>query len=217
MLVHQKMTGRFLAGKWRGDMKKENFISGTGDPKDRFVRLILFLDGGSALSFVDMRKFGKFLSGKEEKILNMDGVRDIGINPLSLSFKLEIFQKILKSKRTSVKTLLLDQKYVSGIGNIYADEILWYAKINPLRESNTLSTKEIRSLFEAVKFVLKKGIKLGGSSISDYRDLFGRKGRYQENFSVYGKIGERCPRCGTLIKRIKIGMRSAHFCPKCQR
>ncbi|MCL4399755.1 DNA-formamidopyrimidine glycosylase [Patescibacteria group bacterium] len=217
MLVHQKMTGRFLIGRWRGEMTKENFKSGTDDPKDKFARLILFLEGGWALSFVDMRKFGKFLSGRESEILGMPGVRDVGLDPFSPDFKFETFRKMLKTRRVAVKKFLLDQKFVSGIGNIYADEMLWYAKINPLKKSNSLSSAEARVLFGALKIILKKSIRLGGSSISDYRDLFGRKGRYQKNFFVYGKNGERCSRCGASIKRIKIGTRSAHFCPKCQK
>ncbi len=216
LLVHQKMTGRFLVGKWNGAMNKDGIRNATHDPKDRFVRLIMFLSGGMALSFIDVRKFGKFMAGPAKDILGSADAKNVGVDPLSKLFTLDLLLKSLAARKVPIKIFLLDQRCVSGIGNIYADETLWHARVSPLKRTNALSGDEARRLFNSMKFVLKRGIKFGGSSISDYRDAFGRRGRYQDHFFVYRRGGFECSRCGSVIKRIKIGSRSTSFCPRCQ-
>jgi formamidopyrimidine-DNA glycosylase len=110
----------------------------------------------------------------------------------------------------------MDQKFIAGIGNIYSDEILFAAKVAPLRLVKTLTTQEIQSIFQNIKKILRAAIKHHGSSVEYYLDAFGRKGNYVKEHKVYRREGEKCSRCGTIIERIKIGGRSAHFCPKCQ-
>lgn len=111
----------------------------------------------------------------------------------------------------------MNQNLIAGIGNIYSDEILWLAKIHPLRRANDLGDKELKNIYEAIKIILKKAVKLRGASISDYRDISGKPGGYAEQRYVYRKEGEKCPRCKGIIKRIKIKSRSAHYCPACQK
>ena len=110
----------------------------------------------------------------------------------------------------------MDQGVVAGIGNIYADEILWKAKVHPERLANSLSDNEVQNIFQSMNFILRKSIKLRGVSIQDYRDVFGKMGEYQNHCLVYGRAGEKCKRCDTEIKKIKLAQRSAHFCPRCQ-
>jgi formamidopyrimidine-DNA glycosylase len=123
---------------------------------------------------------------------------------------------VILSKKSKIKQVLMDQGVISGIGNIYANEILWKAKINPLKSTSSLSDKELKNIFNAMNLILKKSIKLRGVSIQDYRDVFGKLGEYQNHRLVYGKSGEKCKRCNAKIERIKISQRSTHFCPKCQ-
>jgi len=113
--------------------------------------------------------------------------------------------------------VLLDQDLIAGIGNIYSDDILWKAKVHPLRRADSLSDKEIKDIYESTKDILNLAIALGGTSISDYRDVLGGKGGYSDKRLVYKRDGEPCKRCKTPIKRIKVGSRSARFCPKCQK
>ena len=111
----------------------------------------------------------------------------------------------------------MDQEVISGIGNIYSDEILWKAKIHPFKSASKLKDEELKTIYDATKKILEKAVKMRGTSISDFRDPEGKKGKYAEIRSVYQKEGELCPRCGSKIKRVKMGSRSAHFCPKCQK
>ncbi len=213
MLVHQKMTGHFLYGQWerKGDkwtMPEKGLLS---DPWNRFLRLVFYLDNGDMLALSDLRKFAKIeLYDKKdlEKILNL------GPEPLEISFS-EFKTLFLKTKR-KIKQVLMDQTIIVGIGNIYADEILWKAKINPLKPANELTESELKKIFQNMKDILEKALKLKGTSTSDYRGISGERGRFGDFLKVYRKTGEKCSRCETRIKREKVGMRSAHFCPKCQ-
>ncbi len=176
------------------------------------VAEILFQEA-NPLHVYDIRKFSllKVVSQEEFKKL----LKSLGKDALEI--EKEEFFKILSSSNRQIKTLLLDQSRISGLGNIYADEILFRSKINPLRRANSLKSKERERLFCLMKDVLKEAIKLRGSSIRDYVDLFGEKGRFQEKHLVYGKKGKPCPVCGTPLMGIKISQRTTTFCPSCQK
>ncbi len=141
----------------------------------------------------------------------------MGREPLDKQFTLKKFKSVLSEEKRKIKIVLMDQNIIAGIGNIYSDDILWFARIHPLKKTNDLSDKEINNLYSAIKIVLKKALKLRGSSISDYRDTFGRPGGYSDKSFVYQKEGEMCPRSDGMIQRIKVGSRSARYCPICQK
>lgn len=195
MLVHPKMTGRFLLNQ-----------------QDKYGRVIFNFDNGDFVTFSDKRRFARVAFMQTNKI--QDEFSSIGPDALDVSFN--DFKNLINLKKGKIKQMLMDQSVVAGIGNIYADEILWKAKINPLKSARELSPKELKNIFSAMNFILKKSIKLRGVSIQDYRDVFGKMGGYQNHRLVYGREGEKCPRCESKIQKIKIAQRSAHFCPKCQ-
>ncbi len=219
MLVHLKLTGHFLIGKWKKEKKEWIPIEGNEalkDPINRFLRIIFFLNDGRQLALSDLRKFAKIeiLNKKElEKTLSK-----LGPEPLEDTFTLEKFKEILnKVKKGKIKKVLMDQEKIAGIGNIYSDEILWEAKVHPAKEVNKLKEEEIKQIFKAIKKVLKKGVESGGESISDFRKITGEKGKYDDERKVYRREGEKCFRCKAKIKRIKFGERSSYFCSVCQK
>ncbi|MDP3003939.1 MAG: zinc finger domain-containing protein, partial [Candidatus Azambacteria bacterium] len=170
------------------------------------------------MGFSDLRKFGKILVADEKDFKNLEDVKNIGPDPLTPKFGFNEFKSLISKKRGPIKKILIDQNIVSGIGNIYSDEILFVAKIHPLKKTEELGDKELKAIFTATKKILKKAIKLRGTSTSDYRDTAGKAGRYTKARLVYQREGENCPRkCVGIIKRIKIGGRSAHFCSHCQK
>jgi len=221
LLIHQKLTGHLLYGKWQKEKGKwlpqEKNSPLFLDRQNRFIHFLLFLANGKMLALSDLRKFAKIIFAKKEEVLNSNDLKTLGPEPLSKEFTLTYFQKICRKSNKPIKTLLMDQKLISGIGNIYSDEILWQAKISPLRKANSLKEKEIKVIYQKIKVVLKEAIKLQGTSIVDYRKPDGAKGKMDKFLKVYRKEGQKCPRCQGIIKRVIINGRSAHFCPKCQK
>ncbi len=214
MLVHLRMTGYLLLGNWK--YKDNEWIAEEKDLEERsnrFLRFILFLDDGRSLALSDARKFAKvsFISRKEERDLR----RNLGPDPFSLSKK--DFLSLLKGKKREIKPLLMDQSFLAGIGNIYASEILFKAKINPKKKSYLLNEEEIESIYCHMKDILEKAIELKGDSTSDYRLTDGSKGGYQERHLVYKREGLPCFDCHSRIKRSTVGNRGTYFCPKCQK
>lgn len=217
LLVHQKMTGHLLMGKW--ERKEGHWQSSSGpllDPMNRFIHLVFILDNGQMLALSDLRKFAKVELWEKQELEKSKEFLSLGPEPLSRSFTFARFKQRLDGKKVMIKQTLMDQKVIAGIGNIYSDEILWQAKVNPFKPTNLLSERELRAIYLAIKSILRKAVKMKGTSISDYRNLRGEKGMFGSQLKVYRKEGEKCPRCGTPIKRKKIGGRSAHFCPVCQ-
>jgi formamidopyrimidine-DNA glycosylase len=211
-ILHQKLTGHLLLGKWKIENGKIfPLIDGPlkDDPKNLFIRAIFFLDFPLDLGLCDVRKFSKNLIGKEDILKKIK--EDIGPDVLSIDF--DYFYKcILKKKR--IKEILMEQNCFSGIGNIYSDEALWESKINPNTLGISLNEKLAKALFENIKKILKEAIKLKGISISDYRLLDGKIGLYGFYRRVYKM--KKCKRCNSEIKVIKIKQRSSYFCPICQ-
>ncbi|MFH1392944.1 MAG: DNA-formamidopyrimidine glycosylase [Patescibacteria group bacterium] len=206
MLIHQKMTGHLLTGKWL--IEKVN----------GYIHAVFSLSNGEKLALSDLRKFAKILVVNKKDFQKLEDIKNIGPDPMLSSFKFGEFKKLITKKRGTVKKVLMDQNVISGIGNIYSDEILFVAKIHPLKKIENLNEAEFRKIFDATKKILKKAVKLRGTSISDYRDTAGLAGRYGDVRLVYRKEGKKCPsKCNGIIKRIKVGGRSAHFCPICQK
>lgn len=187
---------------------------------------IAFADG-TALEFADTRKFGRMAivdaaaldgTGDRRRRAGEPLHRHLGVEPLSRRFTARWLREFLRRRaKAAVKPLLLDQTGIAGVGNIYAIEALWRARIHPLRSAGSLRTDEVERLHEALRWVLRKGIRFGGASRRDYRDARGQEGRMQQEFQVYGRAGEPCPRCGAEVRRTVVGARGTFHCPRCQR
>jgi len=219
MLLHLKLTGHLLVGKWK--KVKKNFLPLTPgpistDPINKFVRLVFVLNNKKMLALSDLRKFAKIEFGDKEEIFSSKEFQKIGPDPFSVNFE-QFKQILLKKKKKRIKETLMDQELVSGIGNIYSDEILWEAKIHPLKKVSELKDEDFKNIFLATRKILKKAISLKGESISDFRRPSGEKGYFDTERKVYKREGENCLRCSEKIKRIKIKGRSAYFCPSCQK
>ena len=220
ILVHQKMTGHLLVGKW--NLEHGVWISvqkGLLTEKvNGYIHVMFWLSRGKMLGLSDLRKFAKIIVVDAKDFNNLEDVKHIGPDPLKPDFKFNDFKNLIIKKRGPIKKILMNQNVVSGIGNIYADEILFISKIHSLKKTEKLNEKELKTIFEATKKILKKAVLLRGTSTSDFRDTSGRRGRYGDVLLVYQREGKKCSnKCGEVIKRIKIGGRSAHFCPACQK
>ena len=221
LLIHQKMTGHLLYGKWKINGKKVIPLSNNefNESVNSYIHFILFLDNFYQLALSDLRKFAKIILDKKENILNLKELKKLGPDPLDKNFTFKKFKEVISSAspRAKIKRVLMDQTIIAGIGNIYADEILWWTKIHPLSSIQSLTDSELKKIYQAIKKVLKMGIKYRGASVSDYRDPLGKKGRYDQVRKVYQRENQKCYRCGHIIKRIKIGGRSSCYCPHCQK
>ena len=218
LLIHQKLTGHLLLGKWIKKAEKwQSKLPGPllEDPMNRFLHLIFWLDNGQMLALSDLRKFAKVELWNSDELKESEEIKSLGPEPLEKEFTFQKFKEILP-KKGKIKQVLMDQNIIAGIGNIYSDEILWQAKVHPLREIKELSEEEIKRIYEAMRRILPKAIELGGESISDFRRISGEKGGFDVLRKVYRREREKCSRCGTIIKRLKISSRSTHFCPHCQ-
>ena len=211
LTVHLKMTGQL-------------FVVPAESPEDPYVRLVLELGDGRELRFRDIRKFGRVgLYGRDpvtgELVAEVGGAAvfaAIGPEPLDDAFTLRAFRARLRRRKGRLKSLLLDQSFLAGVGNIYADESLWRSRLHPLRTVGTLRPPDERRLYEAIRGVLAEAVERRGSSIDDYTAPDG-DGSMQERLDVYQRTGEPCRRCGRPVKRIVVGARSTHLCSWCQR
>ncbi len=180
-----------------------------------YCRVCFNLFDGRRLLFIDTRKFGRIGLWPSER--EQEALEGLGLEPFSDEFTVEALAKALAGRKGAIKQVLLDQGVIAGLGNIYADEALYYAAIHPLRHANSLTPDEIQRLYEGIISVLTLGIEHGGTSFSEYRDLWGEAGDNYNHVRVYHQQGKPCYRCGTPIERIVLGQRSTHFCPTCQK
>lgn len=219
LLVHQKMTGHLLFGKWNiEDNEVSALEKGPLSEKiNSFLHLIFFLDNGFMIGLSDMRKFAKVELWRKEELERSNYFKNIGPDPLDKKINSKIFQDIVSKKKGAIKKILMDQSLISGVGNIYSDEALWRAKVHPLRTISSLNKKDFNNIYRSLILVLRKSIILGGESFSDYRNVEGKRGDFDVERKVYRRTGEKCSICNNTIKRIKINGRSAHFCPNCQK
>lgn len=222
IIIHMKMTGHLMVGRWRlegGKWKVVNKNSPLNDPYNRFVHVVFKLSNGKQLAFCDSRKFGTIVVEKTSHI-HINRLAHIGPEPLLNSFKEKDFKdRLLLSQTRPIKQVLMDQTIIAGIGNIYSDEMLHLSHILPTRTTRSLRPEEFSLLFKSMKKVLSKGIDFGGDSMSDYRNVHGERGKFQEKHLVYLRTGQKCKtkNCKGFIKKQKIGGRSAHFCISCQK
>lgn len=199
LLIHLGMTGRLVT-------------SAPEAPVAPHTHVFFALDDGRELRYTDVRRFGRMAvlsNGARESALG-----ELGLDPLEATERQ--FLEKLQGRRARIKAVLLDQHALRGIGNIYADESLWRARIHPMRIVANLSAKELRKLYRAIQGVLRAAIRMRGSSVSDYVDAEGQRGLFQQRHRVYQRHGEKCKRCGAIIRRILVSGRSSHFCPRCQ-
>lgn len=200
LIIHLKMSGHLS-------------VVPAGTPPDHYAHTVFELDDGRELRFRDTRKFGRvYLVHDPVEVLG-----PLGPEPLTDEFTAEQLAARLAGRKRVLKPLLLDQTFIAGIGNIYADEALFNARLLPTRRSDMLTGEETAALHAAIREVLSKGISLQGASVRTYYTAEGKRGEMQDEFTVYDRSGKSCYRCGTPIERLVLGGRSTHFCPTCQR
>ena len=186
-------------------------------PERKHAHVLIHFEDGGTLVYEDVRKFGTMELLAPELLEAYFLSKKLGPEPTEQDFDLEIFRGALKKSKKPIKSHLLDQTLVAGLGNIYVDEVLWRAKVHPSRTSNSLSAQEARKVHDQTMEVLGQAVEKGGSTIRTYTNAFGEDGTMQEFHQVYDKTGEACSRCGSIIEKIQLGGRGTHFCPKCQR
>ncbi|MBI1974556.1 MAG: bifunctional DNA-formamidopyrimidine glycosylase/DNA-(apurinic or apyrimidinic site) lyase [Candidatus Zambryskibacteria bacterium] len=200
LLVHMKMTGHFVYNR----------------PNYPYVHFRLTLDNGKILSLSDMRRFAKVITIDTKDLKKSPHLEHLGPEPLDKNFQFKIFNfQLMKRPSGKIKSVLMDQSLIAGIGNIYSDEILWRAGVHPLSLPKAIPEKQFKLMFNAMKKVLNESIDFGGDSMSDYRNIDGEKGEFQEHHRAYRRTGKKCtkPGCKGIIARLVVGTRSAHFCP----
>lgn len=185
------------------------------DPYNRHIHLLFSLSDGNHLAFADLRKFAKVFVFDTENEKTIEDLMHLGPDPLSPDFTYAVFKKqLLKRPTWNIKTALMSQDLIAGIGNIYSDEILFAAGVHPLSKVGTIPEPKMKAMFKATKPLLKRGIDFGGDSDSDYRNIYGEPGKFQNKHHAYRQTGKPCPkRDGGTITRLVVGARSAHFCP----
>lgn len=218
LVIHLKMTGQLVY------VGKERF--GAGHPTsslidqlpDKSTRVTLELDDEAQLFFNDQRKFGWMRLLPTAEVVNIDFFKKLGPEPLATNFTAQDFRERLKKRpNTNIKAALLDQTVIAGVGNIYADESLWGAKIHPTTLVKNLSTQKLNKLFDELRYVLKLSIEKGGSTDKNYVNAEGKKGSYMSFARVFRREGKACPRCRTTIIKTRVAGRGTHLCPFCQK
>jgi formamidopyrimidine-DNA glycosylase len=203
LISHLRMEGRY-------------FLKDIDYPRDKHEHIIIYFNDDTTLRYQDTRKFGTMELSKIDEVMNVSGIQKLGVEPIEEKIDVdEIYQKIHRRKQ-AIKTVLLDQTVVAGLGNIYVDETLFLSGIHPEKQSNTLRKKDVEKLLDSSKIVLEKAIKLGGSSIRTYTSSLGVTGRFQNELFVHTREHEPCKVCHTKIIKIKVGGRGTYFCPTCQ-
>lgn len=204
LLSHLRMEGKY-------------FIKNKNDQINKHEHVIFNLDNNQELRYMDTRKFGKMFLIQKENIDTIGPLKELGLEPFDKKLTPNYLKEKIKNKIIPIKTALLDQSIIAGIGNIYADEILFLAHVNPLKKSNTLKEKELNNIIKSTKEVLNKAIAKGGTTILTYTSVDGIKGTYQDSLFVHNKEKELCKVCQTQIKKIKVGGRGTYYCPHCQK
>jgi len=216
LLIHLKMTGQLI---WKG---KKDTIAGGHTVKERdlivpnqHTRAIIEFINGDVLYFNDMRRFGYIRLATENEVLKI--ANNYGIEPGKENFKLNDFFKLSKGKKVILKAFLLNQKYISGIGNIYADEICHQAKIHPAKKMDQLTLVQSKTIYNAIREIIARAIKARGTTFYSFLGSDGRKGDFGKQLAVFRRQGEPCRHCGNIIQKIRLAGRGTHYCPKCQK
>jgi formamidopyrimidine-DNA glycosylase len=205
LVTHFGMSGQFQRGNGRVAIEPHTHV------------ILTFQQGGD-LRFIDPRTFGEMFVTSADEIGKVKELQHIAIDPLDQVFTWPTFQYLLAERGSKMKQLLMDQKFISGLGNIYSDEVLFAAGLRYDRVSDSLSSQEVRRLYRAIQETIQEAIKLRGTTLDDeaYVDLFGKPGEYQGELKVYGREGEPCRRCRSPIQTVKVSQRTSYFCPQCQ-
>jgi len=222
LLVHLGMSGQLTY--WDQTQRDDEgfFVTVTGLQQarqhavDKHTHVIIYFADGNAVHYRDIRQFGKWRLYRNEAFHEAREFWRLGLEPFDRSYTHPKFLERFKGRKLRIKSLLLNQSFVAGVGNIYADEALFEARIHPERLAHSLSGEEKQRLFRAIPKVLRRGLKHGGTSFQNYLNADGEAGTNQERLRVYGREGEKCSRCRTPIVRIVVGQRGTHFCPRCQ-
>jgi formamidopyrimidine-DNA glycosylase len=206
LVIHLGMSGQLLRAKT------------AREARDKHTHVIITFTQGGQLRFVDPRTFGEMFVTEADALNKVSELNHLGLDPLGNAMSWEQFGNLISQRHTKLKTMLMDQKFLAGIGNIYSDEILWGAGLRWDRMSDALSSQEIRRLYRAMLEVLQDAVKYRGSSLADeqYVDLFGKPGDYQHHHNVYARDGQSCRRCRHVIRRERFGGRSTFYCEACQ-
>lgn len=220
LVIHLKMTGQLV---YRSNNNNDNFGAGhpneslVGQLPDRSTRVILELDGAH-LYFNDQRKFGWVRLLPTVEIEQLDFFKKVGPEPLAADFTAGVFiDRLMRRKNSNIKAVLLDQTVLAGVGNIYADEALWGAKIHPSTLVKNIEQNRLKILFKELQYVLKLSIEKGGSTNKNYVNAEGKRGSYMDFARVFRREQLPCPRCGTIILKTRVAGRGTHVCPKCQK
>ncbi len=220
LLIHLKMTGHLLYGHYKEHLKtwvphESEKNDALRDPYNRFIHVLFSLSNGKHLAFCDTRKFGKLVLINTPLLSHSPHLSHLGPEPLSPAFTFNLFkERLLKKKNGKIKTVLMDQSVLAGIGNIYSDEVLWRSSIHPEQKVSSLTSQQLKKLFSVIRPTLLGGIAFGGDSTSDYRNIYGEKGNFQNKHHAYRKTGKPCEKrgCKGVILRKVVNGRSAHYC-----
>ena len=204
LLSHLRMEGKF-------------FLKNHSDPKEKHEHIIITFSDDSDLRYHDTRKFGRMNLVKKETLDQVEAIKKQGEEPFSKGLTKEYLKEKFNNKNIPIKTLLLDQTIISGLGNIYANEVLFAARINPLKHGKNLSLDECQRIIDATNKIIKEAIEMGGTTIKSYTSSLGVSGRFQQKLMVHKREGEPCKICKKTIKKIKIGGRSTYYCENCQK
>lgn len=203
MVSHLRMEGNYFAQK-------------IGGPIDKHTHVVFEFTDGTELCYHDTRKFGRMTLVKTGDEMDVGGLKTLGPEPTAESFKLSDFMDKLKHSRGKIKPFLLNQRHVAGLGNIYVDEVLWMSKINPEQAANTLTAEQAKVLHNNIIKELAIAIKYKGTTVHTFKNAYGDAGAFQDHLQAYGHDGDKCPRCGTKMVKIKVNQRGTTFCPRCQ-
>jgi formamidopyrimidine-DNA glycosylase len=220
MLVHLGMTGKFFYIDEKNTKFKTSFYYSMNKDKDKkYDRIVFTLSNNRKLIYNDVRKFGFIKFFKKYELKYNLHLKNLGPEALSKKFNFSYFKDYIIGRKRTIKDILMDQKFISGLGNIYVNEILYLSEVRPTKKTASLTNKEINNIIQFTKEILLRAIKLGGSSIKDFSSTSGKKGLFQQYFSVYGKKGENCPKknCKGTITKIVLANRASFYCSKCQK
>lgn len=204
LLSHLRMEGKF-------------FIKDNEESKGKHEHVTIYFDDNTTLRYEDTRKFGRMNLIKKDELSSTESIAKQGFEPGEKGLTSEYLLEKFKNKKLPIKSVLLDQTIISGLGNIYVNEVMFYARIHPERPASSITKSECELIVKGSDEIIKEAIKMGGTTIKSYTSSLGVTGRFQQNLKVHKKEGEPCSICGTPIKNIKIGGRSTYFCPKCQK
>lgn len=228
-IINQKINKMSRYGKWlifvlddyyllsHLRMEGKYFFKKPQSPLNKHEHVVFQLDDNTELRYMDVRKFGKMLLIKKEDITTIGPLSKMGLEPWDKKLDIKYLKNKFQNKKIPIKTALLDQHIIVGIGNIYANEILYLSKINPQKKASSLTNKELAAIIENTIIILEKAIQKGGTTIKSYSSVDGVHGLFQNNLYVHSKEGEKCIKCNSIIKKIKIGGRGTYYCPKCQK